>query len=238
MPARSRIRFVADFDKGAGDPRGRGVELLREVEMVSGRIGLVITDDDSRVGAQGFDERPRHARVLVPEHTNVPGPRATVQPGREAVDGREDRRGACAPDAFEDARNGLVIGREQSLGAARGLRRLESEVARDDRAVADLQDGRLGSDLAVAVDDEARIAAEHGRSIEALRKPARHLRGADVPPDMALEIPRGEPEIAQGLGHRMGGVVAGEHQRCAARRIDDAIGGRLVLRQQRRMPLS
>ena len=132
---------------------------------------------------------------------------------REAVDRDDHRRAVAAAQLGDPARDRAVVG-DEGVGEApadRGRRQLA--VARNLGAVAERRDrGRIARQT-VGIDDQARDVAQHGRRIEQAREPARHIGRADVERDVALELLRGQAEIAKPAGDPVPGMVADQKQR-------------------------
>ncbi len=61
-----RDEVLADLDQSMGKAPDRRV-LVERVALEAAVIGLVVADDQMRVGAEGGDHRLRDARVLVPQ---------------------------------------------------------------------------------------------------------------------------------------------------------------------------
>src|SRR5439155_6248684 len=78
-PGRRVDEVLADLHRGVRQPGRLGVGADRIAGGLARRIRLVVADDAARVGGGKLgDERDRHARVLVPQHADMPGPDETV----------------------------------------------------------------------------------------------------------------------------------------------------------------
>ena len=101
------------------------------------------------------------------------------------------------------------------------------------RAVADRPHERGIVEVAVAVDHEAGIAGQQRRRVQLQRHVAGDVGGADVPADVARQLALVEAEVVQAARHAPAGVIADQQDGRRALRIEDLVGRRFVLGQQR-----
>src|SRR5262245_1701346 len=114
----------------------------------------------------------------------MPGSLEAVHDWREAVHGDQGRHDAGALTALNNAADRGVIRLEQCRHAPRARGRGEAAIAGHEDAVALLGDRSGVAELAVAIDDQARIAAEQRRRIESFGQTTRHVADTDIPGDV------------------------------------------------------
>ena len=131
--------------------------------------------------------------------------------------------------------DGAVIGRVVEAGAALALGVVEAAVARDHRPVREAHDegGVVGA--AVGVDQQARIARQQRGRTERGGEASRHLRGADVVGDVALELLRRQSQGAVGRRNGIAGMVAEQDQAGVRTAFQDAVAV-VLLRADTRAP--
>ncbi len=106
-------------------------------------------------------------------------------------------------------------------------------VTRDEDAVAVLEKRARIHELAVAVDNQARVVLHYGRHAEALGELLGQRTGADIDREVATPRKRVEPHIAERLGEAATGMVADEDNRRVGEGIKDTVRTRLIGSQQR-----
>src|SRR5205823_4017736 len=94
--------------------------LDRKAALVAPRIGLVVADHQSGLGAKGGQQRPRQPGVAVPQHAGVPRPREAVDRRGEAVHRDQRRRPAgAAPRPSRPRRRGIARPAWSAINKAR-----------------------------------------------------------------------------------------------------------------------
>ena len=141
---------------------------------------------------------------------------------RRACMHRDDDGETTRGDArFEQIVDPVVIGMED-LGCARFDRSLtQTSIAGDDRVLAHLDHEVGGARGAIAIDHEPRVTLQDQGRIEPGGEPARDLRCADVPRNVAFEIGVGQAQRSQPCGQRATPVLAGQEERRRSRRTYD-----------------
>ena len=186
------------------------------------RVGLVVADDERRVGAQRRDQRHGEARIACP--TGCPRATGAARPRQTGVK-------LCIEKIAGDVAGGDA--RARSPRRSRRDRARESErcaapaprhrrgVARHRRAVGEAHDQRRIVLAAVGVDEEARERREHRRRAKARGKRARHRRGAGVVGDVAGKLRRRQSKVAVLRRQAVVGVIADEQQPAAGIAFDE-----------------
>ncbi len=82
---------------------------------------------------------------------------------------------------------------EKDSGPLGPVRVTEAEIRGYQDAVADLREHGRVSEIAVQIDHEARVTAEHGARLQALAQQACDGAGADIPGDVVLEADSVQP---------------------------------------------
>ncbi len=200
----------------------------RVVGRVLAAVRLVVTDHQALDGAEAGDHPPGAGLVLVPQHADVPGPRAAGQHGRERVHRGEQRRDSARPETRQHGLDGLVVGIEQVREAreARGLG--ERLVAGDRPAVAFLAKGFGVARPAIAVHDQARVARQHGRCVERVRQAPGQFARPDVPGDVLPARQLRQSQAFQAPRKGTARVVANDQHGRFAVLVQDREGRRIV----------
>jgi hypothetical protein len=121
-----------------------------------------------------------------------------------------------------------VVGGVERARARLARGSIEAAIGGDRRAVGDLRREIRIVRAPVAVGDQTRVARQHQRRGERGGEPARDVRGADVPGDVAVELGDGEAEIAERTRHQPAGVVA-DHEHVAVGGAGDALDRRRIV---------
>jgi hypothetical protein len=106
-------------------------------------------------------------------------------------------------------------------------------IARDGYATTLFGDGCHAVERSIAVDDQARVAAQHQGCIEMRREAARHVGSTRIPGDMIGEPGWVEPKGAESSRDPVGGVIADEYRATGSGGIDYLDRGRFIGLQQR-----
>src|SRR5690606_612320 len=85
-------QILANLDGDMRQAALRAMLIHRIAERLARRIGLVIADDKGAVLAKDLQKRRGKARILIPEHADMPRPFKVVHDRREAVHGEKDGR--------------------------------------------------------------------------------------------------------------------------------------------------
>src|SRR6185437_10310120 len=158
----------------------------------------------------------------------MPGPREAFHARRETVHRDHRRRAPAHSDMRELPIDRGVIGLEQPGAPLAPLRPIERGIGGDRDAVALARDRARIIGMAIAVDDEPRIASEHSGRIEQGRKAARHRGSADVPADMLRQNDLGQAKPIQRRRHNPAGMIAGQQHRRGAARVTKLENGWVV----------
>ncbi len=164
-------QVVTDFQEEMGDAARLAMHRDRIVGKVVNLIGLVV----SRVyhwvlRPEGVEEPDGKAAIAVGEGAEMPGPLATSgEPGREAVDGHEDRCRALHGALVQERRKCAVERLVDLFKAQTPLPVGQFSVAGNECAVAQLRKAVRSREWPVAVDHQATVALNHERCIEQRR---------------------------------------------------------------------
>ncbi len=208
-------QVLADLDDGV-DEAPAGAVLPEAIALELAGIGLVLADDQVALGVEALEQRPRQPRVLlVPQHADVPGPRHHLPALGEGMDRQQDRRRPAGKAGVDDAIDGAVVGVVAEAGAPLALGLVEVAIAGDHRPVGEAHDLRRVVAASVRVDQQARVARQHGRHVERRRQVPRHLPGADVIGDVPLELVGGQAQrpVCPAAGRCRHGRRAGSRPR-------------------------
>ena len=126
----------------------------------------------------------------------------------------------------------LVIGREDFTTARLALRWRQILISRDLGQFADRRDRAVEARLAVAVDDQPRIALQYRRRIQRLGQPFGDPGDADIPGDVPLPLALRQAQRAQPVRDRPPGMIAAQQEIGAARRPQHPHRRGIVLREQ------
>src|SRR3981081_1667663 len=78
-------QVLAHFQRAMRQRPRLGVGGERVFVRITRRIGLVVADDKRRIAPQFGEQRLGQARIVIPEHADMPGPLEAVHLRREAV---------------------------------------------------------------------------------------------------------------------------------------------------------
>ncbi len=187
--------------------------LDRVIGGVLAAVGLVVADDQARLQPQALEQSPRVGFVVVPQHARVPRPGLAGQRRREAVHGDDQGHGAAAAEPAQHGLDALVVRVEKGREAHAAVVFGQVQVAGDGPAVAFLAEGLHVARRAVAVDDQSRVARQHGRGVQRVGEAPGELTRPDVPGDVLPAGQFGQAQTVQGLRKRPAGVVTDDEGR-------------------------
>ena len=98
-------QILPHLDQRVGKPRN---DTMLEHGVVAQRsvIGLIVADDQLRVGAQALEQWQHRARIAVPQYARMPGARRGLPEGGEGMDRDDQRRlAACRADRCDRLRD-------------------------------------------------------------------------------------------------------------------------------------
>ncbi len=153
------------------------------------------------------------------------------------MDGDDERHRAPGTKAGQHGGDALVVRVEQARQPHAPLFVGQRLVAGNHAAVAHLAEGLRVIRLAIAVDDEARIAGQHGRCVQRVREATGQFAGADVPGHVLPGGQFGQAEAVEAPGERAAGVVADDQGRGRTGFAKHDEGCRIVAAEQRGMGL-
>jgi len=155
------------------------VVLDAEVGRMLAAVGFVVTHHQARLRAQPCEEARGARFVPVPEHADVPGPGHAAHHWGEGVDGDHHRHHAADAEAASMA----------AIASWYGSKKQASRVRRSNSDSAALpgitQPSALGAEglgivrMAITVDDQARVAGQHGGRVQGVGEPSCQFPGPE-----------------------------------------------------------
>jgi hypothetical protein len=101
-------------------------------------------------------------------------------------------------------------------------------ITRNNHVVANLRHHAGILEAAVQIDDQSRIACQHGRRIEVLDQMIDQFTRTDVISDMLLQRCFIEAEVIQRFWYDVADMISGKQNAGLAPFIDDRVGRRIV----------
>ncbi|EGE55978.1 hypothetical protein RHECNPAF_77009 [Rhizobium etli CNPAF512] len=204
-------QILAHFEQRVRDAGHHAVP-VHGIALQGAVIGLVVANDEIRIGAQHVEQRADGAPVAVPEDCGMPGAGNSFPRRREGMQRQDQRRPAGGVRHLIDrCRHGMVIGAMEGPDTILPLLRCDRMIARDDGAVGNPHDQRRVIFTAVRVDQQAREAAKHRGYAESRRELPRQALDADVIGDVAGKGRIGQAEPAISRGEAVHRVIGEDH---------------------------
>ena len=198
---------LPDFDSNMRQAVFLGVVINCKVLGRLACIRLVITDLVSGV-ALALQENLAGLLVFVPKHTHLPSARFTVEDGRKTVDRNKCRRRARLGEALYLLVHRTMIGPVKGARAQVLVGLPQVTVPWHQNAVAVLEKGTRIHELAIAVDNQARVIVYNRCNAQALCETLGDRTGPDVDGKMAAPGKWIETHVAQRFWKAVAGVVA------------------------------
>lgn len=180
-------QILPDLNYGIGEAAPRAV-LPQTVAFELPRIRFIIADDEVAFGIEAVEQRLGQAGICVPQDANMPGTRGRLPALRKGVDGKQRRCYARSQAPIDDARDCLVVGTIIKIDAVGSFAGVEAAIARYHRPVGQPHNqGRIvGS--AVGIDQQPRVARQHGRHAKRGRKRTGDRGGSDIIGDVPAKL--------------------------------------------------
>ena len=218
-----RLReILPDFDQRARQS-APGRMLVHAVADQRAVIGLVVAHFEI-FGAQRLDQGPGEARILVPQHADLPRPRAALETGREGMNPEKRGDQTARLRRVDQPGAGAPVGAPVGLDPPRDFVRADAGVAGNDGAVGNAHDQRRIVLAAIGIDQQAGEQGERRRGAGHRREPPRDRLGADVIGDVAGQQFALQAEVAIGRRQGVAGVVAEQDQALVGSAGDEFIG--------------
>ena len=132
---------------------------------------------------------------------------------RKAVNCQQGRRAGVRLECGQPITNGAMVGPVERVRARLAFFVGQTVIAGHRDILGPERERSRVVELAVAVDHEPRISAQHRGQIHARAHCARDVGRADVDREMGLEIARRNPEHVQARRHAVGRMIADEQRR-------------------------
>src|SRR5262249_27737091 len=160
-----------DLDMGEAAPLA--MDRDRVVGEIADPVGLVVADDEIALALEEIEEDAGIAGVAVIEDAGMPLPADALEDRREGMHRDEHRRPGGRLPPVELLGEAAVIGPESLVLPLAAVGRAEPMIAGDLGRFADLDDRGRHGEVAVAVDDEARIGLPDEEGVEGVGEEAR-----------------------------------------------------------------
>jgi len=152
---------LADFKFDVKQAASLAMRRNRVIRRIAHAIGFVVTDDKPLFAFQQRLQDLGEARIMVVEHSSMPGPRHAHENRGEAMHRDQRDRLARLSPPIEFGCDPIMVGSKNLSQARAFLSFAQADVSRDGSKLTDLRDRRLRPWRTVTVDDQARIVLLH-----------------------------------------------------------------------------